>query len=85
MANSDILIDEDCPELTDKQLKILSLVLSHKGVRGNTRVSLYYQGMEEARLTSLQNLMDTMKLTLPEAMNALKIPAAEYEKYAKVI
>ena len=85
MADSDILIDEDCPELTDKQLKILSLIFSHKGVRGNTRVSLYYQGMEEARLTSLQNLMDTMKLTLPEAMNALKIPATEYEKYAKVI
>ena len=85
MADSDILVDEDCPELTERQLKILSLVLSHKGVRGNARVSFYYQGMEEERLASLQNLMDTMNMTLAEAMEALRIPSSEYEKYARVM
>ena len=84
MADSNILVDEDCPELTDEQLKIMSLVLSHKGVRGNARVSFYYQGMEEARVSSLRNLMDTMKLTLPQAMKALKIPPAEYAKYTAI-
>ena len=84
MADSDILIDEDCPELTDEQLKIMSLVLSHKGVRGNSRVSFYYQGLEEARVSSLRNLMDTMNLTLPQAMKALKIPPAEYGKYTAI-
>ena len=84
MADSDIIIDEDCPELTDEQLKIMSLVLSHKGVRGNAKVSFYYQGMEETRVASLRNLMDTMKLTLPQAMQALKIPPAEYGKYTAI-
>ena len=84
MEASEILIDEDCPELTDEQLKIMSLVLSHKGVRGNARVSFYYQGMEAARVSSLRNLMDTMNMTLPQAMKALKIPPAEYEKYTAI-
>ena len=69
---------------TDEQLKIMSLILSHKGVRRNSRVSLYYQGMEEARVSSLRNLMDTMNLTLPQAMEALKIPPEEYEKYTEI-
>ena len=85
MADSDIIIDEDCPELTEEQLKIMSLVLSHKGVRGNSRISLYYQGLEESRLASIRNLMDSMNLTLLQAMEALKIPPAEYKKYMAVL
>ena len=48
--NADIsktLLDEDSPELTDEQLKIMSLVLSHKGTRGGSRKALYIQGREE--------------------------------------
>ena len=48
---SKALPDNDGPELTDEQLKIMNLVLSHKG----------------------------------QAMDALKIPSSEYEKYASVI
>ena len=35
--------DGECPEISDEQFNIMRLVLSHKGVRGNSKVSLYYQ------------------------------------------
>ncbi|MBR2216292.1 MAG: hypothetical protein IJ849_11150 [Selenomonadaceae bacterium] len=85
MADSEITLDSDCPELTDEQLKILSLVLSHSGVRGNARLSFYYQGREEERVNSLRNLMQTMNWTLPQALEALSIPMQERQKYAQVI
>ena len=77
--------DNDGPELTDEQLKIMNLVLSHKGTRGGSRKALYIQGREEERVSALRNLMDSMRLTLPQTMDALKIPSSEYEKYASVI
>ena len=77
--------DDDCPELTEEQLTVMSLMLTHKGVRGNSRVSLYYQGKEEERLHSLRNIMDTLNLSPQQAMDALKIPPAEHEKYAAVL
>lgn len=78
-------IDDDCPEISDEQLQIMRLVLSHKGVRGNSRVSLYYQGMEETRVNSLKSVMNNMNMTLPQAMEVLNIPSEEYKKYAAVI
>ena len=77
--------EEDCPEMTEAQCKIMSLVLSHKGVRGNSRASFYYQGMEEERVNALQSLMETMGMTLRQAMEALKIPVSEYDKYEAVL
>ena len=65
--------------------QIMSLVHSHKGVRSNTPASFYYQGKEEERLSALRNLMDTMSITLHQAMEALKIPESEYDKYASVM
>ena len=82
--DSNIELD-DCPEISDEQMKIMSLVLSRPGVRGNSRASFYYQGMEEERVKSIRSLMDTMRLNLRKAMNALKIPSSEYEKYAAVV
>ncbi|MBQ7515226.1 MAG: hypothetical protein IJS96_02990 [Schwartzia sp.] len=76
--------DDDCPALTDEQLKILSLVLSHPGTRGGSRRATYFQGMETERVNSLRNLMSSMRLTLRQAMDALNIPEAEYDKYAAV-
>ena len=76
---------EDCPEISDEQVKIMSLVLSRPGVRGNSRASFYYQGMEEARVSAIRSLMDSMSMTLRQAMDALKIPSNEYDKYAAVI
>ncbi|GEM_PF-1038985 len=86
--NADIsktLLDDDSPELTDEQLKIMSLVLSHKGTRGGSRKALYIQGREEERVCALRNLMESMSFTLQQAMDALKIPSSEYKKYAAVI
>ena len=83
--NSKIMLDDDSPELTDEQLNIMSLVLSHKGTRGGSRKALYIQGREEERLSALRNLMESMSFTLQQAMDALKIPSSEYKKYAAVI
>ena len=83
--NSKTLLDDDSPELTDEQLKIMSLVLSHKGTRGGSRKALYIQGREEERVCALRNLMESMSFTLQQAMDALKIPSSEYKKYAAVI
>lgn len=38
-------------------------------------------GAAKAELLSIKNLMSTMKLTPEQAMNALKIPAANRQKY----
>ena len=39
------------------------------------------QGGEKERLSSIRNIMDSMKLTAEEAMKALKIPESDFEKY----
>lgn len=78
-------IDEDCPEISNEQFNIMRLVLSHKGVRGNTKVSLYYQGMEETRVNSLKSVMNNMNMTLNQAMEVLDIPSEEYKKYASIM
>ena len=83
--NDIIEFDEDCPEISDEQFKIMRLVLSHKGVRGNSKVSLYYQGLEETRVSSLKSVMTNLNLTLQQAMKILNIPHEEYQKYASVI
>ena len=84
-AIANIELDNDCPEVSDEQFNIMRLVLSHKGVRGNSKVSLYYQGMEETRLNSLKSIMNNMNMTLVQAMKVLDIPNEEYKKYASVI
>ena len=39
-------------------------------------------GREEAYVKSIQNMMQALKLTAQQAMDVLKIPAAEQPKYA---
>ena len=85
MEDSKIVADVDCPEMTEEQFKIMSLVLSHDGTRGGSRKAFYYQGMETERLASIRNIMKTMRFTLRQAMEALEIPLSEYDKYAEVI
>ncbi|MBQ3686665.1 MAG: hypothetical protein II932_02420 [Treponema sp.] len=43
------------------------------------------KGLAEAREESLRNLMDSMSWTAGQAMDALKIPAEEREKYAALL
>lgn len=78
-------VDDDCPNMTDEQLKVMSLVLSHKGTRGGSRKAFFYQGLEQERLNSIRNLMDSMNLSLRQALEALKIPPSEHKKYQAVL
>ena len=39
------------------------------------------QGIEQSRIDSIRNLMDSLKMTAQQAMDALKIPAADQIKY----
>ena len=79
------VVDDDCPEMTEDEIRVMKLVLSHPRTRGGSKVAMYYQGMEEQRLKSLRNIMGTMSLSLDQAMEALGIPNEEYAKYAEVV
>lgn len=43
------------------------------------------KGMTDAILTSIKNLMETMGLTIEQAMTALKVPDAEKQKYMDLL
>lgn len=43
------------------------------------------KGLENGTLLSIRNLMDTMKWSLDQAMNALKIPENERGKYSAML
>jgi len=40
------------------------------------------EGVDETRLESIKNIMETLKLTAQQAMEALKIPNGDRPKYA---
>lgn len=40
------------------------------------------RGIDKTRLESIKSLMETLKFTAQQAMDALKIPACEQPKYA---
>jgi hypothetical protein len=43
------------------------------------------KGMTDAILTSIKNLMETMGLTIEQAMAALKVPEGERQKYMDLL
>ena len=43
------------------------------------------RGLETGTLNAIRNLMETMKLTAEQAMEALKVPGAEKVKYAGML
>ena len=43
------------------------------------------EGIDEARLESIRNIMNTLKMTTNQAMDVLRIPVSEREKYLKKI
>ena len=43
------------------------------------------QGIERGKVFALKNLMETLQLTLEQAMNALKIPQEERGKLLKMM
>ena len=57
----------------------LSKGVENRGIRKGIA-----QGHEEERLNSIRSLMETLNLTLDQAMQALKIPDSEREKYLQM-
>lgn len=53
-----------------------------KDILNQGRAEGHTEGIVQATLSSIRNLMETMHLTVQQAMDALKIPASEQEKYA---
>lgn len=43
------------------------------------------EGREETLLISIKNLMQMLKMTAEQAMDALQIPVDEQEKYARML
>ena len=43
------------------------------------------RGAEKEKVSIIQNLMETMKFTIEQAMEAMKIPTSDYEKYKSLI
>ena len=43
------------------------------------------KGVAKGILTSIKNLMETMGLTIEQAMTALKVPDAEKQKYMDLL
>lgn len=49
---------------------------------GNEREA---KGLEKGKILSIRNLMETMNLTMEKAMDALKVPMQDRERYARYI
>ena len=43
------------------------------------------EGIEKGLVASIKNLMETLNLSVEEAMAALKVPEAERQKYADLL
>ena len=43
------------------------------------------RGSEEKKLEAIRNLMDSLKLTMEQAMNALKVPEEDRQKYMELL
>ena len=43
------------------------------------------EGRKEGKAEALANLMDSLKLTIEQAMNSLKIPECEWDEYRKLV
>ena len=56
-----------------------------KGVREKGRAEGRAEGMANGILASIKNLMETMGLTIEQAMAALKVPEGERQKYMDLL
>ena len=43
------------------------------------------QGMEQAKIQSVRNMINKLNITVKQAMNILEIPVDEQDKYMKLI
>ena len=54
-------------------------------IRNESRAEGRKEGIDETRLENIKNIMDSLKFTPQQAMDALKIPAADQSKYAAML
>ena len=62
-----------------------TIIVGEKRMRLLGRAEGRTEGRTETMLSSLKNLMESMKWTLEEAMNALRIPESERPQYRKML
>ena len=72
-----ILQDEFNCSMMDANEEVLAMGSLGQALVDKTRI--------ESTLTSIRNLMETMSLTLTEAMNALKVPEEERQRYIEAL
>ena len=79
----DIVMNEDM-EMEVRHMCNLSKGVENRGIRKGI-IQGREEGREEEKLDSIRNVMDTLGLTMEQAMQALKIPKSEQEKYAQLL
>jgi hypothetical protein len=72
-----LMNDFDIPMTEELESEVLTVCNLSEGVEK--------RGEQRSTLRHIQNLMDTLKLTAEQAMNALKIPVSEQEGYMKML
>ncbi len=91
----EILTYLDCEEVTGQYSRKLDDAVN--AVKRNEERRLEYmrltfrdnemiaKGREEEKVASIKNLMDSLKLTAQQAMDALKISAADQQRYLSLL
>ena len=59
----------------------MTMMIREMEIREEGRAEGREEGMENTRVESIRNIMDTLKMTAQQAMEALKIPSADQSKY----
>ena len=78
----DIAMNEDM-EMEVQHMCNLSKGVENRGIRKGI-IQGREEGREEEKLNSIRNVMDTLGLTLEQAMDVLDVPKSEQEKYAQL-
>ena len=77
------IFDADMPaRLLEKEVNMCNYsdFVWNKGERAGRNA-----GKKEGKAEALVNLMDSLKLSIEQAMNSLKIPESEWEEYRKLV
>lgn len=84
-----LMHDFNCTNADDMNFDLMAertryLKENPEGVKEMSRIGdeIYKEAEEKRLLQDIRNLMDTMKLSVEQAMDALKVPDYDKEKYA---
>ena len=69
----------------DFDIPMTQTLESEVSVMCNLSKGVWEKGATDSLLSSIRNLMETMKLTVEQAMDALKIPEADRQKYIELL